>query len=154
MSPLSVPTSYSTLKTIDGEREISHSLSLRLSFLLHLLTLHRQWTSFCSGGSISLYIYVYALYYFFFKTRLATFIEFTCWVLLTTLSTFRMYGLFQTLFYFGYMALGSATLGILCGKLAVHQGLYCIVLTGPWCRYCWLYWNKLLCEENLFNSED
>ena len=28
----------------------------------------------------------------------------------------RMYGLFQTVFYFGYMALASIALGILCGK--------------------------------------
>ena len=30
---------------------------------------------------------------------------------------FRMYGLFQTAFYFGYMALFSSALGIMCGKL-------------------------------------
>ena len=30
--------------------------------------------------------------------------------------SFRMYGLFQTTFYFGYMALMSGALGILCGK--------------------------------------
>ena len=29
---------------------------------------------------------------------------------------FRMYGLFQTVFYFGYMALFSLALGIMCGK--------------------------------------
>ena len=29
---------------------------------------------------------------------------------------YRMYGLFQTTFYFGYMALFSAGLGIMCGK--------------------------------------
>lgn len=29
---------------------------------------------------------------------------------------FRMYGLFQTVFYFGYMALFSLALGIICGK--------------------------------------
>lgn len=29
---------------------------------------------------------------------------------------FRMYGLFQTTFYFGYMALFSMALGIMCGK--------------------------------------
>ena len=29
---------------------------------------------------------------------------------------FRMYGLFQTTFYFGYMALFSLTLGVMCGK--------------------------------------
>lgn len=28
----------------------------------------------------------------------------------------RMYGLFQSVFYFSYMALGSMGLGILCGK--------------------------------------
>jgi len=29
---------------------------------------------------------------------------------------FRMYGFFQTTFYFGYMALFSIALGIMCGK--------------------------------------
>jgi len=29
----------------------------------------------------------------------------------------RMYGLFQTTFYFGYMALFSLALGIMCGEL-------------------------------------
>lgn len=30
---------------------------------------------------------------------------------------FRMYGLFQTAFYFGYMALFSIALGIMCGTV-------------------------------------
>lgn len=30
---------------------------------------------------------------------------------------FRMYGLFQTSFYFGYMAVFSTALGIMCGEL-------------------------------------
>ena len=30
---------------------------------------------------------------------------------------FRMYGLFQTAFYFGYMALFSGALGMLCGTV-------------------------------------
>lgn len=29
----------------------------------------------------------------------------------------RMYGLFQTVFYFGYMALFSGALGIICGTV-------------------------------------
>jgi transmembrane 9 superfamily member 3 len=29
----------------------------------------------------------------------------------------RMYGLFQTVFYFGYMALFSGALGIICGTM-------------------------------------
>lgn len=30
---------------------------------------------------------------------------------------YRMYGLFQTVFYFGYMALFSGALGIICGTV-------------------------------------
>ena len=29
----------------------------------------RQWTSFCAGGSISVYVYLYSFYYFLFKTK-------------------------------------------------------------------------------------
>ncbi|CAF4353138.1 unnamed protein product, partial [Adineta steineri] len=54
-----------------------------------------QWTSFLSGASSAFYVYLYAMYYFFFKTK--------------------MYGMFQTVFYFGYMALFSLGLGIMCG---------------------------------------
>ena len=32
-----------------------------------------------------------------------------------------MYGLFQTTFYFGYMALFSIALGILCGKCSINS---------------------------------
>ena len=35
-----------------------------------------------------------------------------------------MYGLFQTTFYFGYMALFSVGLGIMCGKLADFAYLF------------------------------
>ncbi|KAG5677592.1 hypothetical protein PVAND_007340 [Polypedilum vanderplanki] len=56
-----------------------------------------QWTAFLSGASTSIYVYIYAFYYFFFKTK--------------------MYGLFQTVFYFGYMALFSGILGIICGTV-------------------------------------
>jgi transmembrane 9 superfamily protein 3 len=56
-----------------------------------------QWTAFFSGGSTALYVYVYGIYYFLFKTQ--------------------MNGFLQTSFYFGYMFLISLTLGILCGTL-------------------------------------
>jgi transmembrane 9 superfamily member 3 len=36
---------------------------------------------------------------------------------LTFLISHRMYGLFQTVFYFGYMALFSGALGIICGTM-------------------------------------
>lgn len=54
-----------------------------------------HWTSFLAASSTSIYVYMYSFYYFFFKTK--------------------MYGLFQTTFYFGYMALFSGALGIICG---------------------------------------
>ena len=49
-----------------------------------------------AGASTAGYIYLYSFYYFFFKTK--------------------MYGLFQTVFYFGYMAMFSIALGLMCGK--------------------------------------
>jgi len=50
---------------------------------------------------------------------------------------FRMYGLFQTTFYFGYMALFSLALGIMCGQWFVllvlwYFGNKCV------CLYCCL----------------
>lgn len=56
-----------------------------------------QWTSFYSGGSTALYIFLYSIYYFVFKTS--------------------MHGLVQTSFYFGYMMLISLGMGTLCGTL-------------------------------------
>ncbi|XP_046349925.1 transmembrane 9 superfamily member 3-like [Haliotis rufescens] len=64
-------------------------------FLLNAEDYRWQWTSFLAAASTSGYVYLYSFYYFFFKTK--------------------MYGLFQTAFYFGYMALFSIALGIMCG---------------------------------------
>lgn len=64
-------------------------------FLLNAEDYRWQWTSFMAGASTAGYVYLYSFYYFFFKTK--------------------MYGLFQTVFYFGNMALFSAALGIMCG---------------------------------------
>ncbi|XP_067645685.1 transmembrane 9 superfamily member 3 [Eurosta solidaginis] len=66
-------------------------------FLLNAEDYRWQWTSFMSAASTSIYVYTYSFYYFFFKTK--------------------MYGLFQTAFYFGYMALFSGALGIICGTI-------------------------------------
>lgn len=66
-------------------------------FLLNAEDYRWQWTSFLCAASTALYVYFYAVYYFFFKTK--------------------MYGLFQTAFYFGYMALFSAGLAIMCGTV-------------------------------------
>ncbi|XP_022079469.1 transmembrane 9 superfamily member 3-like [Acanthaster planci] len=66
-------------------------------FLLNAEDYRWQWTSFLAAASTALYVYFYSFYYFLFKTK--------------------MYGLFQTTFYFGYMALFSIALGIMCGTL-------------------------------------
>ncbi|KAF5406029.1 Transmembrane 9 superfamily member [Paragonimus heterotremus] len=66
-------------------------------FLLNSEDYRWQWTSFLSGASISIYAYIYSAYYFLFKTK--------------------MNGLFQTTFFFGYMALFCTCLGVLCGAI-------------------------------------
>lgn len=77
-------------------------------FLLNAEDYRWQWTSFLSGASIAVYVYLYSIYYFVFKTK--------------------MYGAFQTAFYFGYMLIAAIGLGVLCGTLGyagsslfVHQ---------------------------------
>lgn len=66
-------------------------------FLLNSEDYRWRWTSFATAGSTSLYVFVYAIYYFMFRTK--------------------MYGLFQTVFYFSYMTLFSLILGIMCGAV-------------------------------------
>lgn len=89
---------------------------IQFTALIDLVLAIRQWTSFMAGASTAGYVYLYSFYYFFFKTK--------------------MYGLFQTVFYFGYMvctqqqragirssndrisyqALFCSALGLMCGK--------------------------------------
>lgn len=66
-------------------------------FLLNSEDYRWQWTSFLSGSSISLYAFLYSLYYFIFKTKMS--------------------GMFQTVFFFSYMTLFCISLGILCGAI-------------------------------------
>eukprot|EP00041_Stephanoeca_diplocostata_P015709 m.300809 g.300809 ORF g.300809 m.300809 type:complete len:597 (-) comp20131_c0_seq2:327-2117(-) len=66
-------------------------------FLLNAEDYRWQWTSFLAGASTAIYVYMYSTYYFFFKTK--------------------MFGVFQTTFYFSYSFLMSLGLGILCGTL-------------------------------------
>lgn len=57
-----------------------------------------QWTSFFSGGSAASYTFLYAVYFFFAKTK--------------------MTGFLQICFYFGYSAIFCFGLFILCGTLS------------------------------------
>jgi len=77
-------------------------------FLLNAEDYRWHWTSFLCGASISIYVYLYAAYYYFLKTKMS--------------------GMFQTAFYFGYMAMFAMGLGVMCGSfgysgasLFVHQ---------------------------------
>lgn len=66
-------------------------------FLLNSEDYRWQWTSFASAASTAGYVYLYSIYYFLFKTK--------------------MYGVFQTVFYFTYMGLFCVLLGIMCGAV-------------------------------------
>lgn len=70
-------------------------------FLLNAEDYRWHWTSFLCGGSTAFYVFLYAIYYFFTKTR--------------------MTGFFQTVFYFGYMGCFCAGLFVLCGTIG-HMG--------------------------------
>ncbi|XP_030877012.1 transmembrane 9 superfamily member 3, partial [Leptonychotes weddellii] len=90
-------------------------------FLLNAEDYRWQWTSFLSAASTAIYVYMYSFYYYFFKTK--------------------MYGLFQTSFYFGYMAVFSTALGIMCavfwGDIALDEEdlkLFHVDKAGDWIK--------------------
>jgi transmembrane 9 superfamily protein 3 len=66
-------------------------------FVLNAENYHWQWVAFASAGSTSGYVFLYSVFYFFYKTQ--------------------MTGLLQVSFYFGYMFLFSLTLFFMCGTL-------------------------------------
>lgn len=66
-------------------------------FLLNAENYHWQWTSFLSAASTALYVFLYSIHYFMFKTK--------------------MTGFFQTCFYFGYTLIFCSGLAIMCGAL-------------------------------------
>lgn len=66
-------------------------------FVLNAENYHWQWIAFASAGSTSGYVFLYSIFYFFYKTQ--------------------MTGLLQVSFYFGYMFLFSLTLFFMCGTL-------------------------------------
>jgi len=68
-------------------------------FILNAENYHWQWISFLSGGSTAGYVFLYAVYYFFFKTQMS--------------------GFLQVAFYFGYMALFCLGLFVLTGTIGL-----------------------------------
>ncbi|KAI9099746.1 hypothetical protein DFS34DRAFT_592658 [Phlyctochytrium arcticum] len=79
---------------------------------------HRwHWTSFMSGGFTAVYVFLYSIYYFVFRTRFAFTFSAICGTHVSNFSTFRMYGYFQTTWYFGYTALICFGLFIMLGTV-------------------------------------
>lgn len=66
-------------------------------FLLNAENYHWQWISFGMSGSTALYVFLYAVHYFYYKTH--------------------MTGFFQTCFYFGYTTMFCIGLALMCGAL-------------------------------------
>ena len=66
-------------------------------FLLNSENHQWQWISFVASGSTAIYVYLYAIYFFYFKTNMS--------------------GVLQTTFYFGYMGLFCLAFFIMCGTI-------------------------------------
>ena len=77
---------------------VSQSSIIVVYFCLNAENYHWQWTAFGSGASTAVYVFLYGIYYFIFKTH--------------------MHGFLQTTFYFGYMSMIAISLGVLCGTIA------------------------------------
>ena len=75
---------------------ITSCISLLVTYILLNSEDHRwHWTNYLASASTALYIFGYSIYYFMAKTT--------------------MYGVFQTLWFFGYTALGCVGLGLMLG---------------------------------------
>ena len=68
-------------------------------FVLNSENYHWQWVSFLAAGSTSGYVFLYSVYYFFWKTH--------------------MTGFLQIAFYFGYMGIFCFTFFIMCGTIGL-----------------------------------
>ncbi|PRP79188.1 transmembrane nine 1 [Planoprotostelium fungivorum] len=66
-------------------------------FLLNSEDYRWHWSSFLSSASTAFYVFLYSIYYFFYRTK--------------------MTGLLQITFYFGYTFMFCLGLGILCGSI-------------------------------------
>jgi len=66
-------------------------------FLLNAEDHRWKWTAFASGASTGIYVFLYAIFYFYTKTM--------------------MTGFFQTVFYFGYMFMFAAGISFLSGTV-------------------------------------
>ncbi|KAJ1440490.1 hypothetical protein B484DRAFT_149063, partial [Ochromonadaceae sp. CCMP2298] len=68
-------------------------------FILNIENYKWQWVAMGSAGSTSLYVFMYSVFYFYYKTQ--------------------MTGLLQVSYYFGYMFLFCTAMFCMCGSLGV-----------------------------------
>ena len=71
----------------------------QIYFILNAENYRWQWISFLASGSTAFYVFLYSIYYFFWKTKMS--------------------GFLQVSFYFGYMGLFCMGFCILCGTMGV-----------------------------------
>merc|ERR1739845_32194 len=76
---------------------VSLSTIIVIYFVLNAENYHWQWTAYFSGASTGLYVFIYSVYFFIFRTNIT--------------------GFLQTMHYFGYMGVISLNLAILCGTI-------------------------------------
>uniref|UniRef100_A0A7S2SH80 Transmembrane 9 superfamily member n=1 Tax=Eucampia antarctica TaxID=49252 RepID=A0A7S2SH80_9STRA len=76
---------------------VSLSTTIVVYFTLNAENYNWQWTALWSGASTSMFVFLYGLYFFLFRTN--------------------MFGFMQTCFYFGYTILMSLFLGTICGTI-------------------------------------
>ena len=66
-------------------------------FLLNAENYHWHWTSFLSSASTGIYVFLYSIHFYLFKTK--------------------MTGLYQASFYYGYTAIFCFALSLMCGSV-------------------------------------
>jgi len=86
---------------------VSLSTIIVVYFIINSENYLWQWTALFSGAGTSMYVFVYGLYFFFFKTN--------------------MFGIIQTCFYFGYTILMTLYLGTLCGTIGYAASSYFVI---------------------------
>lgn len=79
---------------------VTGAVSVVATYLLLNAEDHRwQWTSFAVGGSVSFYVFLYAIYFHIFKTK--------------------MTGFFMICYYYGYMGMFCCAIGLMCASVAM-----------------------------------
>lgn len=90
--------------------------------------IYRHWVSFMTCASTAGYIYLYSVYYFMTKTRYGEENSLFDIYILTHSYIYRMTGLFQTSFYFGYTAILSLGMFCMLGKMVITSIIYMLIL--------------------------